>query len=186
MSGTGFRSRRVARSQDTTLACEVHHNVNLRVRRHHDRAAYREDGRAAAGSRAFRPCPQERGGQLARSEVRRQEVVAGYPRLGADRPECGALDRRMTGQRERGAGPVGVVADHGDMVAFSDEPKAQSPQSGHDPRPGRISGESWAHPARVVSATKASSTADSGSRASVPKASIWNAIADLTSARAFS
>jgi len=106
--------------------------------------------------------------------------------LRAHRAECGALDGPVRWKRERGASTVGVVTNHGYVVAVPHETEAEGLKSCDDPGSRRVDRKLGGHPAMVASATKASSTGDSGAKASAPNVSMWNSIAERTSARAAS
>ena len=55
-----------------------------------------------------------------------------------------------------------------DVVALAYDPEAEGRKRGDDPRSRSVGGELGAHPATVASATKASRTGESASRASSP------------------
>jgi hypothetical protein len=91
--------------------------------------------------------------------------------LRADRPQSCPFDPRMVGKRQGSSRPIGTLANHCDVLAFSHHPESQQLQRSDHARFGGIRRELSAHKTTPASATKASITGESESSASAPKVS---------------
>lgn len=97
---------------------------------------------------------------------------SGNPSLRTDPPQSRAFNPGVIGHRQWRPGPIRVLPDHRNMVAFSDHSKAQARQGSKDPGLGSIRRKLGHQRVTLASATNASKTGGSVSNTSIPNDSM--------------